>query len=348
MEWTDERKQLTELLEILLELRKRFGKRFFLLAIDSETETRWKRVEKMYRGNRPDFDVNDLRDAGKDQPPYGQNVKKCIELADVLINSEENFYKDDETKDEIAIDGYGQKLSDYVNLMINPGVRPPYPDELYMHHSCSVALWSKCSKRQVGAIIVYELLKKDPNNKDVQETRNKNKDIILESYVIATGCNNVPWGEIECRVEYKDDTEGMKCYRDIIKKNHFSKYRYCRECGQTLDGDILICKCGCDNSKLPGKLLDVCRAVHAEESAILQAAKLGTTPLNGAKLYTSTFPCMLCCKKIINAGIKEVIYLESYPMEENLAIQMFRKCNVKISKYEGVNSVAFNRIFKRE
>ena len=44
---------------------------------------------------------------------------------------------------------------------------------------------------------------------------------------------------------------------------------------------------------------------------------------------------------------KHLIYLESYPMEESLAISMFRKCNVKISKY-GVNSIAFNRLFRRE
>jgi len=327
------------------ELRNVFGNRFFLLAIDSETETRWKRVEKMYNGNRDSFDVNDLRDAGESQPSYGQNVKKCIELADILINSEENFYNEDETKNEIVIDRYGQKLSDYTDLMLNPGVRPPYPDELYMQHSCSVALWSKCSKRQVGATIVHELFNKKPNTQDIKEKDNGYKGIVLESYVIATGCNNVPWGEIECRIIYKDEPDGIRCHRD---KEHFSKYKYCRECSKIFSNSVLICECGCDNTKLPGKLLDVCRAVHAEESAILQAAKLGTTPLNGSKLYTSTFPCMLCCKKIINTGIKDVIYLESYPMEESLAINMFRKCNVKVSKYEGVNSIAFNRLFKRE
>jgi deoxycytidylate deaminase/dephospho-CoA kinase len=330
------------------ELRSVFSNRFFLLAIDSETETRWKRVEKLYNGNRVSFDINDLRDAGEDQPYYGQNVKKCIELADILINSEENFYKENETKDEIVIDSYGQKLSDYTNLMLKPGVRPPYPDELYMHHACSVALWSKCSKRQVGAIIVHELSNKKSKTQDINEKDNGDKEIVFESYVIATGCNNVPWGEIECRILYKDEPNGIRCHRDKVKKDHFSEYKYCRLCSKMLSDPNLICECGCENKKLPGKLLDVCRAVHAEESAILQAAKLGTTPLNGAKLYTSTFPCMLCCKKIINAGIKNVIYLESYPMEESLAINMFRKCNVKVSKYEGGNSIAFNRLFKRE
>lgn len=321
------------------ELRRAFGDRFFLLAIDSEIETRWKRVKKMYRENRESFDINDRRDAGEEQPalPHGQNVKKCIELADILINSEDNFYKEDESKDEIVIDRYGQKLSDFTDLMLTPGVRSPYTDELYMHHSCSVALWSKCSKRQVGTTIVQEMM----NNKIGYPGARG------ESYVIATGCNNVPWGEVDCRIVYKDDPSAIKCHRDKIKNEYFNRYKYCRGCGSILK-DKLVCACGIDNSKLPGKLLDICRAVHAEESAILQAAKLGSTSLNGAKLYTSTFPCMLCCKKIINVGIRDVIYLESYPMEESLAINMFRKCNVKISKYEGVNSIAFNRLFKRK
>ena len=202
------------------ELRATFGDRFFLLAIDSETETRWKRVEKMYKGDRGSFDINDRRDAGEDYPalPHGQNVKKCIELADILINSEEDFYKEDETKDEVVIDRYGQKLSDYTELMLHPGARPPYPDELYMHHSCSVALWSKCSRRQVGATIVHEILDNKPDSRDQKIKADNNKEIVLESYVIATGCNNVPWGEIDCRILYKVDPSGTRCHRAKIKR----------------------------------------------------------------------------------------------------------------------------------
>jgi len=58
---------------------------------------------------------------------------------------------------------------------------------------------------------------------------------------------------------------------------------------------------------IPGKLLDLYRAIHAEEEAILQAAKLGVS-INDTILYTSTEPCLLCCKKIINSGIKEIIF----------------------------------------
>lgn len=299
----------------------------------------------MYDNNREQFDIDEERDAGENQPDFGQQVKKCIELADILISNKESFYKTSKKKNIKTIEEYGQKISSYIQLMRAPGFRQPTADEIYMHHACSVALWSSCLKNQVGAVIVVERHSKSgsPDKKnEVKEKKKENKEEenrIKESYVVATGCNKIPIGENPC----KDI-----CHRDDIKENYKKTIKFCRNCGSKLPHKTFLCKkCNFDNLKLPGKLLDLCRAVHAEEATILQAAKLGGTPLEGAKLYTSLFPCQLCCKKIINTGIKNVIYLESYPMEESLAIEMFRKCKINISKYEGVNSIAFNKLFKR-
>jgi len=84
--------------------------------------------------------------------------------------------------------------------------------------------------------------------------------------------------------------------------------------------------------------------VHAEEAAILQAVKLGSSSLNGAELYTTTFPCLLCCKSIINAGIKKIVYREPYPMDES--VKMLHNCGIDLEKYEGVNAWAFDKMFK--
>jgi deoxycytidylate deaminase len=65
------------------------------------------------------------------------------------------------------------------------------------------------------------------------------------------------------------------------------------------------------------KNLDLCRAVHAEERAILQAAKYGGMSLEGSALYTTTFPCKLCAKKILETGISTVIYVEPYPKSDS-------------------------------
>jgi deoxycytidylate deaminase len=324
--------------------KDRFGDKFFLLAIDAEADIRWQRLERLYKKDREGFDINDKRDSGEDQPKHGQQVKRCIELADILVNNEGRLYrisKDNKIiKNNKEIDRYGQKLSDLIDLIKRPGSKKPNLDELYMHYACSLALKSNCLVRQVGAIIVKE---EGLNFNRFQEINASNKKIIpIESYIIASGCNNVPIGDIDCFEQYNKE-----CYRNTVKEKYFNKYKFCRKCGNKLNDNLVCSKCNLDNKGIPGKLLDVCRAVHAEQAAILQAAKLGSTPLDGTKLYSTTFPCMLCCKEIINSGIKSVIYLESYPMEGSLAISMFRKANIDIRKFEGVNSIAFNRLFRQ-
>lgn len=321
-------------------LKEVFGDRFFLISVDAETEIRWKRLQPYYM-SRNEFDVNDKRDEGKGQPEYGQKVKDCMLQADVCINSNYNFFDEKQQKDHKVIDMYAQKLSDYIGVFSSLGnCRPPYPDELYMQHACTVALQSRCSKRQVGAVIVKEIKFPVPSDeKNALNTLYGN-----HGFVVSTGCNNVPPGEQACSDK---NYKGEDCYRGYKKKSFFDKHLCCRNCGNNLNGKMQ-CDCGYDNSKLPGKLLDLCRAVHAEEAAILQAARLGSTELAGTKLYTSAFPCMLCCKKIIAAGIKEVVYLESYPMEESLALDMFKRCSVKILKYEGVNFKSYFKFFEKK
>ncbi|MFZ3101443.1 MAG: dCMP deaminase family protein [Desulfitobacteriaceae bacterium] len=61
-----------------------------------------------------------------------------------------------------------------------------------------------------------------------------------------------------------------------------------------------------------GERTEICRAVHAEQNAMLQAAKHGVA-LQGADMYTTVQPCVLCTKMIINAGIRRVIYAIPYP-----------------------------------
>ena len=56
---------------------------------------------------------------------------------------------------------------------------------------------------------------------------------------------------------------------------------------------------------------ELCRGVHAEQNAVTQAAFFGVG-VNGAEIYTTTFPCSICAKILINAGIKEIVYDEGY------------------------------------
>jgi len=74
---------------------------------------------------------------------------------------------------------------------------------------------------------------------------------------------------------------------------------------------------GCLRAKLnipSGQRAELCRGLHAEQNAIIQAARMGVN-IDGAELYCTTQPCAICTKMIINAGIKRVVIKERYPDE---------------------------------
>ncbi|OGC23744.1 cytidine deaminase [candidate division WOR-1 bacterium RIFOXYB2_FULL_42_35] len=76
---------------------------------------------------------------------------------------------------------------------------------------------------------------------------------------------------------------------------------------------------------------ELCRGLHAEQNAIIQAAVHGVK-IEGGTLYCNYQPCAICVKMIINAGIKKIIYSGSYPDE--LAQQMLKDSNLKVERYE--------------
>ncbi len=74
---------------------------------------------------------------------------------------------------------------------------------------------------------------------------------------------------------------------------------------------------------------EICYAVHAEQNAIIQAAKLGVS-VEGATLYCTHQPCSICAKMIINSGITRVVFEEGYPDE--FSIKMFNEAGVAVEK----------------
>lgn len=91
---------------------------------------------------------------------------------------------------------------------------------------------------------------------------------------------------------------------------------------------------GClrENSHIPsGTRHELCRGLHAEQDAMLQAAHYGI-PIAGSVLYCTNKPCVICAKMIINAGITEVIYGEGY--NDPLADQLLEEAHVQIKRFE--------------
>ncbi|NQT05930.1 MAG: cytidine deaminase [Candidatus Omnitrophica bacterium] len=89
-------------------------------------------------------------------------------------------------------------------------------------------------------------------------------------------------------------------------------------------------KAGCMRSKLrvpSGQRHELCRGLHAEQNALLQAALHGIS-VRDSMLYATTQPCIICAKMLINAGIKEVVIMGNYP--DKMAAQFFKKAGVKV------------------
>lgn len=125
-----------------------------------------------------------------------------------------------------------------------------------------------------------------------QDNRHVGAVIVRDKRILTTGYNGAPEGIKSCK-------ERGECLRRV--KNIAS-----------------------------GTMQEVCYAVHAEQNAIIQAARLGIT-LDGAVLYVTHQPCVICTKMILNAGIKKVIYKYGYPDE--FALELFKESGVEIIKF---------------
>ncbi len=117
--------------------------------------------------------------------------------------------------------------------------------------------------------------------------------IVRDNRVMATGYNGAPTGIQSC-------TSRGKCLR---VENHIAS----------------------------GTHAEICYAAHAEQNAIIQAAKYGVE-IDGATLYCTHQPCVICAKMIINAGIKRVVYKEGYPDE--FSMELFAEAGTKVEKFE--------------
>ncbi len=291
---------------------------FFLIALYAGFEDR--QLRKPIEG----FKDIDERDKGE-EVKFGQQVSKCVDEADIVLDNSHEWTNRDEAEE------FFYKLETHVKLLREP-FRGPTPDELAMHLAYSTSLLSDCIGRQVGAVIT------DQNYR-----------------VLSAGYNCPPQGSETC-LDLFDE-----CFRKKKKREGLFKYaasiKACPLCGKRFLGAInpsngmLKCpSCKEDLGKLfsPGKELDYCRALHAEENAILSnpyTADLFYKKDKELLMFTSTFPCMLCAKKIANSGIKRVMFVEPYPVIE--ALQVLDENSVQIRAFEGVKSLRFNWIFRK-
>jgi deoxycytidylate deaminase len=316
---------------------------FYLISIFADYEVR--RAREKFSENR------DRRDRGEDvvtQEFYKQNVSECVRISDIAINNEKR-------KKDLF-----EKLSLYFALIKQPGSFSPEWEETAMHMAYSMSVRSTCICRQAGAVIEGE-----------------------NGYIIGAGWNDVGAGQIGCGYRHYRDfkdlgekclvsnphgegefREKLKrlgqersrdafCFKDeygsyIIRKKLFRKImkerqdelkKLDRSQKETLAQDI--------ERGLNLKIMQYCRALHAEENAILQTSVIGGMGVNGGKIYTTTYPCELCAKKIYQANIKKVVYTEPYPRSISRDV-FFQDGTRKIEfdQFEGVKSQSYFRLYK--
>jgi len=78
-----------------------------------------------------------------------------------------------------------------------------------------------------------------------------------------------------------------------------------------------------------GERHELCRGLHAEQNAIIQAAVFGI-PIRGGTIYSTHFPCSVCAKMLINAELQKVVYAEGYPDE--LSAQILEESNINVQQ----------------
>jgi deoxycytidylate deaminase len=309
--------------------RSRYAE-FYLLSISAKKSIREKRVGKNFST------IRDKRDEGasiKAGDMYKLDVRSCVLLSDIAI-----------LNDHGGKQKFFEKILRFIALIRNPGCIPPNDDELYMHIAYSHSLKSTCISRKVGAVIIGP-----------------------KGYIFGAGWNNPGDGQVGCGMRHKDDllnidyiplttnTKDLTKFKRIISENS-SKYICYKDVmseiytDQKLNKFIENCPENCItkiSSEIGIKRLEYCRALHAEENAILQSAKIGGMPIERGTIYTTTYPCELCAKKLYQIGIRTIYYTEPYP--ESISEQVFLEDGTKTVEripFEGVKSYSFFRLFK--
>lgn len=285
-------------------LRGVYGRQFILVAAYAPQELRTRRIADRERRSRggllSEVEARNLshelvmQDAKEDLDLHGQNVGDAFPLGDIFIDTTSRQTAETMTRR-------------FVNALFGSNEVTPTHDEYGMYMAKSASLRSSDLSRQVGSAIFRQ-----------------------SGEVITLGCNEVPragggtyWtgdsSDARDFVGGHDPNEAQKVeilvdLLDRLKKGrHLSEQLLSlpdsNEIGKRLLEDKTISSVG--ESRVMD-LLEFGRIIHSEMSALCDAARKGLS-VQGAVLYCTTFPCHLCAKQIVAAGIKQVVFLKPYP-----------------------------------
>ena len=282
-------------------LRKTYGRKFVQISVHLDHDDRLNQLsDKIQHFDSTPVEREDAekraaelisKDASEVDHEYGQRVSDIFHQGDVIVMGQ----KSSQTKE--AVDRFVRALFGHNGVS-------PTKSEYGMYAATAAALRSLDLSRQVGASIFS-----------------------ARGELISQGCNEVPkpFGG----TYWSDDPLQFRDFELGRDENHYRKVTILHDLVERLGNSGVLADnftSGKDVSdqvrdllRKPAvssaKVMDIIefgRMIHAEMSALMDAARLGRPVIDGT-LFCTTFPCHVCAKHIVAAGVSEVVFLEPYP-----------------------------------
>ena len=291
-------------------LRHIYGNAFILIACSAPYHLRRRHLAERIAQSHHQFHLEPfLAEAEKliqvDQEErdneFGQNLKNTFPLADVFFDSSDPKL-------------LRKSIERFIDLLFGNTFHTPTRDEYAMFQATGAQLRSSELGRQVGAAVATD-----------------------DGDIIAVGTNEVPraggglyWPDDDqdsrefVGGEDSSDAHKRSLIEDLLNRLKEDKWLNPEKC-QIPVSKLAQMAMNEDEAKHFSSahvtdLIEFGRAVHAEQAAICDAARRGVSVAN-ASMYVTTFPCHLCAKLIVAAGISRVVYIEPYT--KSLTLQLF-------------------------
>jgi deoxycytidylate deaminase len=275
-----------------------------------------------------EVDNNQIDDAN------GQRVSDVFHLGDVFV-------------DGIDSQKANATIRRFIRALFGDNRISPNKDEYGLYTAAAASLRSVDLSRQVGAAIFTK-----------------------QAEVLSLGCNEVPkakggtyWSD-DKRPIFRDVDIGTDANQDrkneifydlverLSKEKFLSKKPATPKAIQSYVDRILDRQAIKDSQFMD--ILEFGRMIHAEMSAISDAARLGR-PTKGATLFCTTFPCHICAKHIVAAGIDRVVFLEPYPKsyakklhDDSITFDPKEKSKVLFQAFIGISPRRYRDIFEKK